>query len=574
MQKWIEKKPKHNINKGKDLLSQLCNIRGISIDEVDEFLSPSRGSLHPASDMKNAIQGAERIMQAIENDESIVVSADNDADGVTSTAIIIRYLRERMNKDIPYVFAERDWGHGIKEQLSVKLDNVDNEERNDNAEKNRKMIEEADLLIIVDSSSNDVDTCEEIVKNGTDVVILDHHSINDNDKTMEDVGVILVNPQQPRCGYINKSISGAGVVYKIVGLIEELYDDELIDTEKYIDLAGVGIYSDMMPMSEPENRYIVNQALLNINNMGLERIIKSGNNSKTDGLTGDIIGFTVAPLINGTARMGNIQDAIELLLSDEDKEVKKIRLRMNKENEKRKILQKEMTDKFTQNIDTSGKMIFIITDESSSGMNGLIAQDIAQKYNRPVFVGRNKDGVVMGSARSYNNIPLRTFFNGSGLVEFASGHEGALGIGFKEENFEAIKSHIEENIPTVKLKEAVYYYDVELDSTELLDSIDILEAFNHITGTNCKKITVRIDGLMIDERKILGANNNTVKIITMDEVDLIKFRVDETYADELSVMDSISVIGELKWNIWTKFRPVYEVVKTMQVIVSDYRTEV
>ena len=242
MQKWIQRKPMSAINKGDDLLTKLCNIRGIPKDEVGDFLTPDRSALNPAEDLKNGIAGAERIKRAIDNDENIVVSADNDADGVTSTAIAVRYIRERLGRDVPYIYAQRDWGHGIEQQVQKVADTPENEERNKNAQRNRDLIQEADLLIIVDSSSNDVDTVEKII-NGykTDVIILDHHAINKSEKSMKDVGAILINPQQRGCRYLNKGISGAGVVYKTMELVEELYDDGLIDVEQYIDLAGIGI---------------------------------------------------------------------------------------------------------------------------------------------------------------------------------------------------------------------------------------------------------------------------------------------------------------------------------------------
>lgn len=573
MNKWIERKPRKMINRGDDLLSKLCNIRGISKNDVQIFLNPDESVLLPATDLKNSLKVAERIKKAIDNDENIVVSMDNDADGITSTAIMMRYLRDRKGSDeynSKYIFAERDWGHGIKEQLSLK---GENEERNDNALKNRELVEEADLLIIVDSSSNDVETCEKIInKYKTDIIILDHHAINEGDKTMDDIGVLMVNPQQKGCGYLNKSISGAGVVFKIIGLVEELYGDEKIDVEDYIDLASVGIYSDMMDMSVLENRYIVGKGLLNIKNMGLERILKSAKQDLYK-LNGDSIGFTVGPLINGTARMGNIEDAILLLLSDEDKEVKKIRLRMDRANKARRELQKQVVEDLIKEIDATRKMIFIITDESTSGLNGLIAQDIAQRYHRPVFVGRLTNGKVMGSARSYGGLKLKTFLSESGLVDFASGHEGAFGVGFNIESLDDIIDYIDKNMVGVGAVEKTYFYDISLDVSETGEAIDLIESFNHITGINCKKILVRVDNIMIQSRDILGENNNTIKFKTMDELDLIKFRVDEFYGEEVSIMDEVSVIGELKWNEWTKFRPVYEVIKTMQIMIEDYRLE-
>lgn len=573
MAKWIQKKPMTKINSGTDLVSQLCNIKGISNEDVTEFLEPSEKSLLPAEDLKNSEEAGNRIIRAIKNGEKVVVSADNDVDGVTSTAIIIRFLQESGLEEVPYIYAERNWGHGIMEQIRVMEETDENEVRNDNARHNKKVIKESDLLIIVDSSSNDVDTVEEIISEyGTDVILLDHHDINKSDKTMEDIGAILVNPRQKGCRYINKNLSGSGVVYKMVGLINEMMGGN-VDTEKYIDLAGVGIYSDMMRMDEPENRYLVSQALKNIKNMGLERILKSAKAVNMDNMDGDTIGFTIGPLINGTARMGNIKDAIDLLLTDDDKTVKRIRLRMHKANEARKEIQSELVDELTKDVDASGKMVFVITDESSSGMNGLIAQDIAQRYQKPAFVGRLKDGFISGSGRSYGGVKLRTFFNESGLVEFASGHEGALGVGFKESQFDLIEEHIEENMEDVGQKEKTYFYDIYLDSSEVLDSIDMIQSFNYISGIGAPKAHVRIDNIMVEDRSVIGATKNTVKFSTMDDMELIKFRVDEEYAKEVGIMDSISVVGELKWNEWKKFRPVYEVIRTMQVMVNDYKVE-
>ena len=573
MAKWIQKKPMTKINSGTDLVSQLCNIKGISNEDVTEFLEPSEKSLLPAEDLKNSEEAGNRIIRAIKNGEKVVVSADNDVDGVTSTAIIIRFLQESGLEEVPYIYAERNWGHGIMEQIRIMEETDENEVRNDNARHNKKVIKESDLLIIVDSSSNDVDTVEEIISEyGTDVILLDHHDINKSDKTMEDIGAILVNPRQKGCRYINKNLSGSGVVYKMVGLINEMMGGN-VDTEKYIDLAGVGIYSDMMRMDEPENRYLVSQALKNIKNMGLERILKSAKAVNMDNMDGDTIGFTIGPLINGTARMGNIKDAIDLLLTDDDKTVKRIRLRMHKANEARKEIQSELVDELTKDVDASGKMVFVITDESSSGMNGLIAQDIAQRYQKPAFVGRLKDGFISGSGRSYGGVKLRTFFNESGLVEFASGHEGALGVGFKESQFDLIEEHIEENMEDVGQKEKTYFYDIYLDSSEVLDSIDMIQSFNYISGIGAPKAHVRIDNIMVEDRSVIGATKNTVKFSTMDDMELIKFRVDEEYAKEVGIMDSISVVGELKWNEWKKFRPVYEVIRTMQVMVNDYKVE-
>lgn len=592
--KWTERKPKIRFKDSDDLATKLCKIRGINPDDIYDYLDPDESVLHDPSELKNAEEASMRIIQALKNNEKIVVSGDNDADGVTSTAIAVRYLNEKFgDKVVDYIYAERNWGHGIAEQIKMPDEpNVNDGEkvedwnkRCDNANKNKQSIYESDLLIIVDSSSNDVEACELILENtDCDIIILDHHEINDgNQKLMKEAGVILVNPQQDGCNYPNKHLSGAGVVYKVMQLTESIlnlsedeelypYKNSYFDVEQFMDLVAVGISADMMDVSVPENRYFIINGLLNINNMGIERILKSAKGTDINRLDSDSIGFTIGPLINGTARLGNIQDAFELLLSDEDKEVKRIRLRMHKANEARKNMQKEIGEKLSQNIDDSEKVILVITEESSSGFNGLIAQELAQKYKRPVFVGKQANGMIQGSVRSYGGYQMRTFLDESGLVEYASGHEGALGVGFKEEKLQDLYAYIEDNAKIISADDMSVKYDIHLSMDELEDSIDIIQSFNHITGTNCGKIIVRVDGIMVDERAVIGSNNNTVKITTEDELVLIKFRVDEFYADELGPMDIVSAVGQLKWNIFYNFGLRQE-IKTMQIMIDDYRLE-
>jgi single-stranded-DNA-specific exonuclease len=110
-----------------------------------------------------------------------------------------------------------------------------------------------------------------------------------------------------------------------------------VDPDYYLDLVAVGMYADVMRIDVLENRYMIMQGLRNINNTGLTRILK-GAKANLFKLNGDSIGFSIAPLINGVARMDNIKLAIDILLEDDDAKCKPIRLKMQKINESRKSI--------------------------------------------------------------------------------------------------------------------------------------------------------------------------------------------------------------------------------------------
>src|SRR5690606_39058043 len=178
----------------------------------DRFLNPSEDELHSPYFMKNIEDASNRIIKAIHNNEKIIVSYDPDADGVTATTIMLKYLRN-YTENVDYIYGERNDGHGIFEMITVKeLDSVEDKERQIHNMANSDKIREADLLILIDSSSNDTRACKFISeKLETEIIVLDHHEIEE-----ENPYVLMVNPQQEDCTYPNKYLSGAGVVFKVL----------------------------------------------------------------------------------------------------------------------------------------------------------------------------------------------------------------------------------------------------------------------------------------------------------------------------------------------------------------------
>lgn len=536
--KWIQRKPKEKFNHRDSALDKIAKIRGIY--DIERFLNPTQDELHDPYLMKNIEEASNRIIKAIGKKERICLSYDADADGLTATSTMYRYLKNYTD-NVYYIYSERNDGHGIQNQID-------------------QIKEGTDLLIIIDSSSNEVETCRKIKEMGIDIIILDHHAIE-----VKNPYVLMVNPQQEDCRYPNKYISGAGVVFKVIQVMEDSLGQ--VDPFQYIDLVAVGMYADVMRVDVPENRFIIMHGLRNMRNTGLIRILKSAKIDMNK-MNSNVIGFTVAPLLNGVARMDKIRLAIDLLLEDDDKVCQKIHRQMKKVNEERKERQKEILEQYLKSIDESKKVLIVLDEQSSKGFNGIVAQQLAEKYKRPVIVGRVHQGTISGSFRSYGGFNFKSFLQGFGDID-ALGHSQAGGIVLKEELLDEFEKYIDENMPESSETEPVIIYDLEISVDEIPEYIDVIEQFNILTGNGFPKVVVKVDGITVEETSVVGKTRETVKIKTLDDVELIKFRVDENYASELGFFDEISVVGELRMNEWYHFGLKKKII-IPQIMIEDY----
>lgn len=563
--KWIQRTPKVSTNSNDSIQEKIAKIRGIK--DVNRFLSPTQDEMFDPYLMKNIEEASNRIIKAVKGNERIVVSYDPDADGITATTMKRRYLNNYTD-NVDYIYGERNDGHGITEQLKLKgLDEEKDAERIARSRENISKVKEADLLILIDSSSNDTETCRLIVDTfGCDIIVLDHHAIE-----RENPHVLLVNPQQEGCEYPNKQLSGAGVVFKVMQVMEDTLGE--VDVFQYMDLVAVGMYADVMRIDVLENRYMILHGLRNIKNMGLSRILK-GAKIDTFKINCNAIGFGIAPLINGVARMDNIKLAIDILLEDDDAKCKPIRLKMEKLNVLRKERQKEIVNQYMTKVNPNQKALIVLDEQSSKGFNGIVAQQLSDLYKRPVIVGRLHKGTISGSFRSYNGFKFKSFLQEAsegieGGFE-ALGHEGAGGIVISENDLGHLERYIEENLPNLEDKEPTVIYDLELDVTEINEYIPVIEQFNLLVGNGFPKILVKVNNITIEASECIGKTQETVKIKTFDDMELIKFRVNESYASELGYFDSINAVGQLQMNEFYHFG-LKKRICTPQIMLDDYK---
>lgn len=539
-QNWKVLESKEQYNDNDSMTDKILKIRGIKDKET--FLKPKDDDINSPWDLSDMELAVEKIIYAIENKLNIGIYADIDSDGVTSATIMYKYLNEFGIKGV-LLYHQRNKGHG------VIVDNVP---------------KDLDLLIIVDSSSNSVDECKELSEY-MEIVILDHHNIE-----KDNLYAVVVNPQSN--DYPNKNLSGAGVVYQTCKAI----DEELLTfySENYIDFCAVGLIGDMMDVSDPETRALIQKGLLKIHNncdRSLKAILKHLKKEYKPNAT--TIAFYLVPFINSIIRLGKIQDIIEILTTDDEKRLKALIKECGGMNNKRKELQAEIVEKIEEIINLEHKIIIVDVTElkANATLNGLIAQNVAQKYQRPTLVVSldNETNTLGGSGRGYGaDFDFKDALSRTGLFESVEGHSGAFGVEFKPENLNQIYEIIDLELENMKQE-----YVVEADMVIRVEDItwDLLyeiQRLSFIAGQGFKEPLFIIENLPVGDVKIM--KDIHVKF-NAEDLECVKFNVSENEISEIEGAMLVDVLGSLSVNSWYNFG-TKTTTRSKQVMIKDVVT--
>jgi single-stranded-DNA-specific exonuclease len=527
---WRQREPCRPYDEWDTTTDKIAAIRGIS--DINEFIAPRHTAMHDPHLLTNIDIATQKIVDATLHGKHITVFMDFDADGCCSGAMIYHYLSNFTN-NITHKVAQRNENHGLKD----------------------KEFTDTDLLIVVDSGTNDVPECKQLQDRGIDVVIIDHHQIE-----APNPFAVVVNNQDDT--YPNKHLSGSGVVFKVLQVLDEYLDSDL--SSDFFDLAAVGIVGDVMMLDEMENRYLISQGLQHINNVGLKEIIRQ---SKASTINTQTIGFNIAPVINGASRMNQIEKAVDLLLATDPDVAKELAKECIALNSGRKTKQKVATDNIV--VDDTHKILFVIA-ELAGNMRGLVATSLANQYQRPVIVVRENKGLLEGSARGYNTASFKQVLEATGIVEYAQGHDNALGLAVKPERVKDLIAACDELLGDVA-NEQYIEYDLELNVDEINESLmDEIEHINKMSGKGFESVKIKLKNANIYERKEMGKPVTSAIKLVGDGVSLVKFGVDENYASEVGAFDQVEAVGVLSLNRWFNFG-VKKWVRDNQLIMEDYR---
>lgn len=465
---------KLKINK---IIASLLYSRGIRSEAaIYDFLHGSTLTLHSPFMLDGMQKAVDSINAALNNNLKIAVFGDYDVDGMTSTAMLVHYLRSRGADCVYYIPDRLNEGYGVNNNALDLL-------------KSRGV----NFIITVDTGITAIEETEYAKSLGIDIVITDHHECRD---IIPDA-VAVVNPHKPQPDpqYPFPDLAGVGVAFKLIVALEGEKSTTTI-LEKYGDLVAIGTIADVMPLYD-ENRIIVSYGLKlleNTKNSGLKTLMELSGACKKR-ITSTTISYNLAPKINAAGRMGTANSSVELFLADTPEKafaVAEYLYDKNKErqDEEQKIF-RDAEERLKNEFDPlKDKCIVMWGENWHNGVIGIVASKLMEKYNVPTILISITNGEGKGSGRSTDGVNLyEAIASTADLLGRFGGHEMAAGLTIKTENLNAFKQritdYIDKMIPVCG-KEKSLNIDCELSENdvtlELAEQLSVLEPFG--SGNN------------------------------------------------------------------------------------------
>lgn len=553
--------PHHSMN----FLYDILKSRGI--EDCDRYLTPMpiEDCQHDAGLLDNISIAAHSLHEAIVNDETIFLVVDSDADGYCSASLLYRYIMK--------VHPEADiisYLHTGK-QHGVVLDVIPND---------------VSLVLLPDAGSNQYEEHARLREMGIKTIVLDHHLA---DKYSDDA--IVVN-NQLSVNYPNKSLCGAGVVYKFL----QFYDKEFNfnHAEDDIDLVAIAEVSDMMDLRPLETRNICYRGLNNITNVGIIAL-RDKNSFSLGGrlqLTTIDVAFYIAPYINALVRVGTQEEKQVLFwaLVDGSKPLASTkrgskpgdieyageamaRMATNAKNRQARLVEAalEILEGRIQEYDLLSNKILLLkikpTDKIETTITGLVAMKLTAKYHRPTLLLHEcDDGVLKGSIRAENNTSLggfKEYLDSTGSFEYVEGHSQAAGAGIADARVESFIEDTNKELAQIDFSEMSYPVDYIITDNENLSRavMDVGQA--GIWGQRVEEPLFAADNLTVKKSEVTLMKNDSMKFTHNDIVYTI-FKNPQACTDfTANEIMSVSLVGRANVNEWCG-------KISAQIFVSDY----
>ena len=473
------------------LAAMVLASRGIGDDrQARSYLDCNAPLLDPflMTDMDKA---AGRVGLAMSRGEKIAVFGDYDVDGITATCLLTDFLRRHGADVVSYIPGRLEEGYGLNPIAIHQLH-----------------AEGVKLIVTVDcgiTAVNEAELCKQL---GIDLVITDHHEC----KQTLPAAVAVVDPHRCDGGYPHKNLSGVGVAFKLASALCGSQETVL---EEYADMVCLGTVADVMPL-QGENRVFVArglESLAHTKRPGIAALMaECGCAPET--VSASSIGFMLAPRINAAGRMGQIDLAVELFLTDDPDKAAEAARGLCELNRQRQAVESEIYRQAVSML-PMGKPpeAIVLADESwHQGVVGIVASRIAEEYACPTFLICLDGEHGKASSRSHGGFNLFASLSAlSPLLESYGGHELAAG-------FTISRANIPEFRRQICALAAQYYTDdvprtvLDVDcavSPELLtlhnvDSLQMLEP----CGNGCPKPVLMMKNLTIDRISMVGGGRH------------------------------------------------------------------
>jgi len=415
------------------LHARLYAMRGLTKAQQLDY---SLAQLAPVGSLENIDEAAGLVIDSRE--ERILIVGDFDVDGATSTALMLRCLREFGFKDVEYLVPNRfEYGYGLSPEIVDVA-----------AGRSPR------LIITVDNGVSSIAGVARANELNIPVLVTDHHLPGDE---LPDAAVI-VNPNLKGSKFSSRNLAGVGVAFYLMARVGRMLEEQGQSgaakiPARYLDLVSLGTVADVVPLDH-NNRVLVQQGLMRMRAgrsvPGIEALLRQSGRSVDRCISTDL-GFAVGPRINAAGRLEDISIGIECLLTDSAETAGEYARILDQINSERRDIETTMRDQAFKFVDQLGERhwpscVCVYEQSWHQGVVGLIAARVKERCHRPVIAfAREDDKFLKGSARSIQGVHIRDLLEAvstakPGLIQKFGGHAMAAGLTIAEAGLEEFKA--------------------------------------------------------------------------------------------------------------------------------------
>jgi len=548
----------NNLNKDfndtKVLIKNILASRGIVGDvAVERFLHPSIKEYMPdPSLLKDMDRATDIITDAIYSGKKIAIYGDYDVDGITSTAIFVKYLRE-IGVDVSWHLPTREGeGYGLNVSAIEQIAQSG-----------------IGLIITVDCGISGIKEVERAKELGLQIVVTDHHS---PDNVLPDADAV-VNPKREDDTSGLPYLAGVGVAFlTLVSLNRELKKRGFFDNGKnqinllnYMDLVALGTICDTMPLIDLNRAFVATglKVLGLRQNLGLRTLMNLAGIKRPSVYA---VGFALGPRLNAAGRLDSASPALELLLTENPLIADDLAHRLHQMNQERIDIQNAImlsaTDMANKCCEGGRCSLFVCGDNWHGGVMGIIAGRLKDKYNLPTCVATRIDGVINGSGRSIPEIDLGKIIHealAKGILSEGGGHAAAAGFSLdadKEQDFcRFLEESVVEQLKGEKPKSEIFV-DAEIDASgadmKLVERLSDLAPF----GQSNPEPTLVLHGCTLKYATVMGNGSHlrgAIRTSNGGQLPFVGFNLVGTplgdfLLDDTNINTKIMMLGKLKEN--------------------------
>jgi single-stranded-DNA-specific exonuclease len=521
-----------------------------------EFLSATMEQQHDPFLFPDMDKAVHRLKQALDGGEKILIYGDYDVDGVTSTAMLMRWLKS-LKADVTWHIPHRihdDYGVNEKAVRAAAREGVS-------------------LILTADCGITAVK--EVVVANelGVDVIVTDHHEPSD---TLPPA-VAVINPKRHDTNYPFADLAGVGVAFKLATAYMRTFSPqhETGLQRAFLDLVSLGTVADVMPLVG-ENRLIVREGLKLIphtKKLGL-RALLSTNSLHGKPITAYHIGFVLGPRLNAAGRMDTARKAADLLLTIDEQEAAQLAQQLNQANRERQEEEKRIFEEAVKMVEGDGALppaLVLGSPHWHRGIVGLVASRLVERFYRPTLLIAFDGDVGKGSGRSIEAFHLLDALRRcSHHLEKCGGHRLAAGLAVKVDKFpvfrEAFCQVAGELLSADDLRRRVTI-DCELSGSDLtprlVEELHQLEPF----GSGNPQPTLCLRRAEVVDKLCMGSEKQHLKLKVRSDgkvFDCVWWRHADR-ADGLEKGQAIDLCFTAEFNEWNGVRSVQLKVKDIRI---------